>query len=67
MLAILGEGLVEQEKGNIPIVSIKKSLFKDPQQLEDVELILRRAEKNGFGIIIEPKREQASTPILATD
>jgi len=56
MMAILGEALVEQEKGNIPMISVRKFTFEDSEQLEVVELILRQAEKNGFGIIIEPNR-----------
>jgi hypothetical protein len=56
MMAILGEALVEQEKGNIPMISVRKYAFKDSKQLEVVEIILKQAEKNGFGIIIEPNR-----------
>ncbi|MFX0095194.1 MAG: hypothetical protein ACFFBD_25900, partial [Candidatus Hodarchaeota archaeon] len=46
MMAIIGEALVEQEKGNIPIISVRKFAFKNAEQLEMVELILKRAEKN---------------------
>ena len=66
MMAILGEALVEQEKGNIPMISVRKSTFKDSEQLEVVEIILKKAEKNGFGIILEPYR-LPSQPSVSPD
>lgn len=66
MMAIIGEGLVEQERGNIPIISVQKAFFDDNQQLELVKLILKRAESNGFGVIIEPASSLNQEPIRDT-